>query len=297
MQYREYGKTGKKISVLGFGGMRLPDDDQEAYLLVRRACEGGINYFDTAPSYCGWRSESIIGQAVKDAKKKVFLANKSMVDYDPAAGDLRKRLEISLKNMKAEKIDFYSMWDVSSWEKFERVTKKGGPYDGALKAKKEGLIAHITLSSHADSLTIKRMLESGFFEGVTLGYNLINADYRQGAIAFAAAKAIAVVTMNSLAGGVIPRIREHLDRAYVKNKLSSIAVALKFILMTPGITSALSGMNNIRELEENLSVIDGEINCDAGQAEAIKKTAESLGHRFCTYCWYCLPCPKNIPLP
>jgi len=298
MQYRSYGKTQKKISVLGFGGMRLPKEDDRAYTIVKKACDLGINYFDTAPSYCGWRSERIIGEAVKDSGKEVYIADKSMVDYDSTADALRKRLEESLKIMQLRKMSFYQMWDVSTWEKFERVIKKGGPYDGAVKAKKEGLIEHIVLSSHADGKTVERMLKTDLFEGVTLGYNIINSDYRTEGIEAAGKKGIGIAVMNSLAGGIIPLARDYFsDLGKKENDLSPISVALKFVLMTPGITTALSGVKTVEELEENVQAVEKETPYDEDAVNRLKGYFKSLNQRFCTYCWYCLPCPQKIPIP
>lgn len=283
--------------MLGFGGMRLPKDDEEAYRLVRKACECGINYFDTAPSYCDWRSERIIGEAIKDSGKSVFISDKSMVDYDPTADALRKRLHESLKNMQVDKFHFYHMWDVSSWEKFKKVIKKGGPYEGAVKAKKEGLIEHIAISSHADGKTIKKIIETDLFEGVTLGYNIINADYRREGIEAARKKCIGIATMNSLGGGVIALAQEYFKNLCNEKNFSPVQVALKFVLMTPGVTVALSGMKSLRELKENAETAKEEIIYDEKAVKEIKQFFGALNQKFCTYCWYCLPCSKKIPIP
>jgi predicted aldo/keto reductase-like oxidoreductase len=122
MEYRTYGKTGKTVSVLGFGGMRFaePRNHDKSVRAVLRAFEQGVTYFDTAPDYCEDQSEIIIGKAVREMKKtkKPFvLSTKS----SKANGDeLRRELEKSLKRLNVEVIDFFNCWCLMTWDDWER---------------------------------------------------------------------------------------------------------------------------------------------------------------------------------
>ncbi|MCK5671823.1 MAG: aldo/keto reductase, partial [Spirochaetales bacterium] len=114
MIYREYGNTGKKVSVLGFGGMRFenPSDIDGSAEILLHALKSGITYFDTAPGYCGDKSEDIFGTAIKEMKKMdkpFYLSTKS---NKPDAGDLRRDLENSLRRLNVDSIDFYNCWYV-----------------------------------------------------------------------------------------------------------------------------------------------------------------------------------------
>lgn len=97
MQYKSYGQTGKKISVIGFGGMRFEnhDDIQGNAELLLYAKEKGINYFDTAPGYCGTKSENIMGAAFKQMKRDQFyISSKSgQADGEKLLADLHTSLE------------------------------------------------------------------------------------------------------------------------------------------------------------------------------------------------------------
>ena len=113
MQYKEFGKTGKKLSALGFGAMRLPMmkdgdksivNDELAIPLMRRAMDLGVNYIDSAPYYCDKQSEIAVGKAIKGYRDKVYITSKNPIENDSGA-DWTGRLESSLKNMDVDYID------------------------------------------------------------------------------------------------------------------------------------------------------------------------------------------------
>ena len=295
MIYRTFGRTGKEVSILGFGGMRFTEDDDEAIATVRRAVELGINYIDTAPGYCQDRSESLIGRALEGIRDKVYLSTKSHVGRDATADEMRKRLGTSLERFKTDHIDFYQMWNIASWEQFEKVTAPGGPFEGAVKAKEEGLVSHICFTTHAPGDIIRKVIETGLFEGVTLGYNVINAPFRREGIDAAREAGIGAVSMNSLAGGLIPQGREFFSPA-AEEKGSLIATALRHNYATPGLTVALSGMGTIAEVEENAATAQEEVEPGEDLIGEIRDKFEALGEKFCTSCGYCMPCPSGVPI-
>ena len=198
MLTREYGKTGEKISVIGFGGMRFPDprDIDANASLVLHAYRRGINYFDTAPFYCKDKSEDIIGAAVRRMnRKRVYLSTKCM---EADGAKLRKSLEKSLKRLNTSYIDFFHIWCIVNPDQWKQ-RKKGGAVAAAMKAKDEGLIRHLAVSSHLPGKDLGKLLAEGVFEGVTLGYCALNFPYRQKALDAAAKMHLGVVTMNRLA--------------------------------------------------------------------------------------------------
>ncbi|MBE3100699.1 MAG: aldo/keto reductase, partial [Firmicutes bacterium] len=130
MQYREFGKTGVKISALGFGSMRLPqmrlhDKDvfnvDESIRIIHRAFELGVNYIDTAPGYCDGESEIIVGKALKGWRDKVYLSTKNPIE-DASGEHFTQRLERSLKELDVDYIDFYHMWGINLKTYEESIT-------------------------------------------------------------------------------------------------------------------------------------------------------------------------------
>ena len=118
MIYKQYGKTGKNVSVIGFGGMRFKEDEykdgnyEKCAQIVRRAYELGINYFDTAPGYCGDHSEKIYGEAFKRLKGEFYVSTKCGKWNAKNADEARSRIEKSLQTMGLDKITFYNNTDL-----------------------------------------------------------------------------------------------------------------------------------------------------------------------------------------
>ena len=119
MIYRDFGKTGEKISALGYGCMRLPEleingawtiDYDKSDEMLRRAYERGVNYFDSAPTYCHSNSEIAVGRALKDVRDKVLISTKISTHEIHEPGDYRRSLEKSLKQLDTDYIDFYHFW-------------------------------------------------------------------------------------------------------------------------------------------------------------------------------------------
>jgi predicted aldo/keto reductase-like oxidoreductase len=302
MRYKEFGKTGKKVSVLGFGGMRFdPKDEETSVQAVQRAAELGVNYFDTAPGYCEDTSETFIGKALsilpKEKQKRLYLSTKSNIAADPKADDVRRRIEDQLKKLKRDRIQFYNMWCILDLDQFHRIMTPGGPYEGALKAKEEGLIEHICCSTHASGEEIAEIVRADVFEGITLGYNILNHEFRKEGMMAAAEVGCAVVTMNPLGGGMLTRDEEKLSVLKENESDSFIAAALRFNFSHPEITVVLSGMKNAAEVESNVKVAESVEKPDPAVVKRMIEKFASLGESFCTSCRYCLEhCPEDIQI-
>jgi predicted aldo/keto reductase-like oxidoreductase len=303
MRYKVFGKTGKKVSILGFGGMRFdPKEEDLAIRTVHRAVDLGINYIDTAPGYCEDRSETFIGNALallpEEKKQKVFVSTKSHYRSDPTADDVRRRIEDQLKKLKLHKIHFYNMWCLMDMQQFETIMAPGGPYEGVVEAKREGLIEHICATAHASGKDIAEYVKAGVFEGITLGYNIMNHTFRKEGLEAAAAAGLGVVTMNPLGGGMLTKHERMLSALKDHESDSFIAAALRFNLSHPEITVVLSGMKNEKEVEANVKTAESVEKPDAATAKKLLKRFESLGESFCTTCGYCLEhCPEKIQIP
>lgn len=299
MIYKPYGKTGKKVSAIGFGGMRFPDtcSIEEGAEIVRYANELGINYFDTAPNYCLDRSEDIFGEAFKNMPNDFYVSTKSSISADPTADHVRRRLEASLKRMGLEKINFYNMWCILTYDQYKKVIAKDGPYWGALKAKEEGLIDHLVFSTHASGEEIRMMVEDGLFEGVTLGYNAVNFPYRAEGIEAAYQHGLGVVTMNPLGGGLIPQHQDYFSFLRQNEEESTIQAALRFNASHESISVVLSGMGSCEEVKHNVEAVKNLEVFGKEKIDAIKGHLREEMNGFCTTCQYCKHCPKGIDIP
>lgn len=296
MWTKPYGKTGKDVSVISFGGMRFPEPEKidEMAELVVYAHEKGINYFDTAPFYCQDKSEDIMGAAFAQMSPGTFYTSTKCGSAD---GDqVRESLERSLKRLGQEKITFFHIWcvlDLESWQ--ER--KSGGAVQAAMKAKEEGLIEHVVVSSHMDGGDLGQMLSEGCFEGVLLGYCAINFPYREEAVKLAGQKNLGVVTMNPLGGGVIPNNADRFSYLQGPDDPSVMAGALRFNVSNPDVTSALVGFSTKQHVDEAVKAVADFKPYPVERIEEIRgKVLESFDG-LCTGCGYCLPCPQGVEVP
>ncbi|SDB60270.1 aldo/keto reductase [Butyrivibrio sp. INlla16] len=301
MIYKNFGKTGEIVSALGMGVSRFsptecenPKKREEFAQVIVSAYEHGINYFDVAPTYCGWWAEEILGMALKQINGQVHVTTKSSSTQDPTADALRRRLETSLKKLGVDKVAFYNMWGILNYDQYLDVIKPGGPYEGALKAKEEGLIEHIGFSAHCTGEELERILEDNLFEGMTIGYNAINFKFREKGMIAAQKKGIGVSVMNPLYGGVIPCNPKKFD--FIKNEDSQTLAqaSLLFVSAHPAVSTVLSGMTTLGEIEENTSCFEEAYSFSAEKVNSIKAKIENEFDTLCTGCNYCAGCPQHI---
>lgn len=296
MWTKPYGRTGKNVSVIGFGGMRFahPEDLDGSAALLHHAHRKGINYFDTAPYYCDDRSEAIFGHAFKTMPRDSFYVSTKCGE---ASGDkLRADLERSLQRLGVQQIDFFHIWCLLRPEQLgERLA--GGAIPAALRAKEEGLIKHLVVSAHLDGAQIADVLASGHFEGMTIGYNAINFPFRQKALDAARQHQVGVVTMNPLGGGLIPRNADRLGFLKGPQDRDVVQAALRFNVSQPAITTALVGFSSMAEIDQAVAAVENFTPYPPEHIARVKAGISTSFDGFCTGCGYCLPCPATLEIP
>ena len=273
MDYVTLGKTGLKISRLGFGGIPIQKIDEEGTkALMHQLKDAGINYIDTARGYTV--SESYLGYALEGIREHFVIATKSMVrDKEGMA----KEIETSLKNLRTDYIDLYQVHNPTVAQ-LEQVIAPGGALEALLEAKAAGKIGHIGLTGH--SLEIFKMaLEQDWVETFMFPYNIVETQ-GESLMRKCAQKGIGFVCMKPLAGGAL----EDAD------------LALRFIAANPDVTVVIPGMAEAKEIEQNIAA------CRVTQLtpedwEKINQIRSTLGTEFCRRCNYCAPCSQGIAIP
>lgn len=308
MQYRPFGNTGIQVSVLGFGAMRLPQlqnktvDLEAAVPLLQRGIDLGINYIDSAYVYIEGTSEVAVGQAIKPYKRdSLYLTTKIPVHEPENATESvwRAKLETSLKRFDTSYIDFI-LFHGLNWTEYEAfVSKPGMALEAARKAQAEGLVRHICFSSHDHEENIIRLIDTGDFAGMLVQYNYLDR-HNAPAIARANEKGMGVSIMGPLAGG-----RLATPKGIVLDQESALEVktpelALRFVWDNPNVSTALSGMNEMAQIEANCTAA-GKIGALDDQEQAyVQKLLEQnqkLADLYCTGCSYCMPCPNDVQIP
>lgn len=301
MIYNQYGKTGARVSAVGFGGMRFDTSrsNEENAELLPYAFSKGINYFDTAPGYCDDKSEDIFGLALKqmaDVRDEFYVTSKGMpADFD-TAGKACKAVEKSLKRLNIDKIDFYHVWCVRDIEQYHLAMKKGGQYEGLVKCRDEGLIDNIVVSTHLPGDKVSVLLEKGYFEGVLLGVNILNFLYRWQGVQAAYDTGLGVVAMNPLSGGIIPKHEEKLAFLAGPSETPTQA-ALRFNISCPQITVTLVGITTKEHIDTACQIADNCKPFTQADIDRVKANISENMDSICTGCGYCIPhCDQHIPV-
>jgi len=306
MYYKEYGNTGMKVSAVGLGGMRYDADDIREKRLEKcaeiplYAFEKGINYWDTAPFYCGDLSEEITGIALSQVdRSKVIVSSKT--NYDTIGTDkpdkdaFRRRLELSLKRLRTDYIDVYHLWclmDLKSWEGYMDTI-----YRFFEDAKAEGLIRHICYSTHMQGSEDEVVASSGKFAGMLIGYNALNYRFRQSGILKAWENGMGVVVMNPLGGGTIPQNPHLFSYLTEGTDLTVAQAAMRFVASHREVSVALAGCTTKEHVDDAVKAVEG---LQEAPAADIIKTIEGRDiqyHGLCTGCGYCKGCPVNMEIP
>ena len=306
MVYKEFGKTGVKLSSLGFGAMRLPmrnvnGKSEVNYDLstpmIQRAFDLGVNYIDSAPYYCDSCSEVAVGKAIKGRRDKVYVSTKNPIENDSAA-DWRTRLENSLKRLDTDYIDFYHFWGINQkgfrhWE-----TLSDGPLQAAERAKAEGLIRHISFSYHDSAANLRYIVDSGFYESILIQYNLLDRSNEEN-LAYCKEKGMGVVVMGPVGGGRLGKPSDVIQGLLKEKPASTAEMAMRFVLANPNVDVALSGMETMAMVEENAKIGSrtGHLTPDElKQVNAMMEENKKLAQLYCTGCDYCKPCPQDIKI-
>ncbi|NQT58291.1 MAG: aldo/keto reductase [Bacteroidetes bacterium] len=297
MEYRNYGSTGTKISALGFGGMRFEDpmDTEKSAATVYRAFEKGITYFDTAPGYCQDQSEIITGTAIKEMQKTGNPFTVSTKSSRPDGADVRKQLEQSLRRLNVDCIDYYNCWYILTMKGWEERKKRGAVAE-IMKARDEGLIKHAAFSTHLQGTDIRQVIEEGYFEGVTLGYSVINSPFRQDGINTAVENGMGVVVMNPLGGGLIPGNEDAFSFLKAHPEQNMLEAALHYLLSDQRITVSLVGFRNDNDVDTAIDAVNSFVPYTKEDTSRIESLVAAEFNSFCTSCKYCDVCPEDIPV-
>ena len=273
MEYRVLGKTGIKISRLGFGGIPIQRIDAEGTKkVIRYLHEQGVNYIDTARGYTV--SEEFLGYALEGIRQDFVLATKSMARTKEA---MAKDIEISLKNLRTDYIDLYQIHNPSPAD-IEQVQAPGGALEALMEAKAAGKIGHIGITLHPVDL-FEVALNLPWVETIMFPYNIVETQAEE-MIAACARKNIGFIAMKPLAGGAI----------------DDATLALRFIVNNPAVSVVIPGMATIAEAEQNLSAVSNPEDLFDREVEKIQSIRDSLGTQFCRRCNYCAPCTAGISI-
>ena len=271
MQYMTLGKTGLRISRLGFGGIPIQKvDAKKTRELMEELVRQGVNYIDTARGYTV--SEAFLGEALCGMRDKFVLATKSMARTKEA---MAKDIDISLGNLRTDYIDLYQVHNPTLAD-LEAVCAPGGALEALLEAKAAGKIGHIGVTAHMDSV-FERALSLDWVETVMFPYNIVETQ-GEALMRQAKEKNVGFICMKPLAGGA----------------LENAKLALRFIAQNDDVSVVIPGMYDVREIRENVAASASEEPLTGEELSEIESIRKELGTQFCRRCNYCQPCTAGI---
>ena len=320
MLYREMGKTGEKVSILGFGCMRLPTRGsyvdihvKNASNLLDYALDQGINYLDTAYPYHGLstsqggNSEIFLGNYLNESgrREEINLATKLPTWLLEDEEDPDSFLTEQLKRLQTDYIDFYLLHSLKEkqWLHLEDL----GVLEFLDDAVSDGRIKYTGFSSHDETAFIKEVIDSYNWDMCQIQYNYLDENIQAGkeGLQYAASKGVGVVIMEPLKGGVLANhvpveVQKIWDESQFERKPAEWA--LRYLWDIPEISVVLSGMNTIAQLQENLNTAENGLpNSMASEEkqimEEVKKVYMGKIAVECSACGYCMPCPSGINIP
>ncbi len=308
MQYRRFGRTNLRISVLTFGAMRIPfgelppeqrkKAEENAFLTMKRALEVGVNHFETARGY--GNSEHLIGMWLPHLpvqRENLIITTK--ITPTQFADEMRRYIDESCQRMGISYIDNLDIHGINTHELLELSVRKGGCLDGIRQAMKEGVVRHLGFSTHAPLEVILDTMRTGEFESVNLHYYYFN-QRNYPAIRLAEELDMGVLIISPTdKGGQLHNAPEKLRR--VTAPYTPIEINQRFLLSDPGITTLTVGAGKPEEWDAHLRMAD-RVEPLTPEEQAILQRMDDtlrgeLGNTYCSYCFDCLPCPEDIHIP
>ncbi len=272
MRYVKFGKTGLIVSELGFGGIPIIRLGRgTAVKVIQRAYERGITFYDTANAYRD--SEEKMGCAFEGKREKVVIATKTMKRDAQGA---TKDLENSLRMLKTDYIDLYQLHQIAQEKDLQAVTAPGGALAAVIKARDEGKVRFIGVTSHNLSMAVK-LVESGLFSSIQFPFNFIESAAKDELHVKARERDMGILAMKPFAGGMIDNSR----------------IAFKFLRQHPGVIP-IPGYDSVDAVNEVVSFYSRPNTVSERDTRVMEKYRQELGKQFCRRCEYCQPCPQGV---
>ena len=240
---RKLGSTGEEVTILGLGGegvLRTFGYEQDAYQLINRGIDLGINYFESARAYSG--SESYYGLALKERREEIFLTSKSHARGKKGAAD---HLHETLKNMKTDHLDLWQVHDVRTEDDIAEIFGPRGALAAFEEAREKGLTRFVGVTGHHDPHITKRCIEMYAFDTVLIPVNPGEPMYKSFldvVMPIAVEKGMGVVAMKVYFRGLASRIPG----------FRGMEPFFRFALSQP-VSTAVIGCDDVRQLEENVA--------------------------------------------
>ena len=298
------GRTGLRISDIGFGSSRLPNDED----VVRFALDRGVTYFDTAESYRGGQSETTLGHALRGKRDQVVIASKVKCDVSSEKQELMSALEGSLRRLQTDHVDVYFNHAVNDPLRLENPEW----YEFVELAKRQGKLRFTGMSGHGGRLVecLDKAIDEDLVDVVLVGYNFGQdpSFFRKFTRGFdfvaiqpelprvlekAHARGVGVVAMKTLMGARLNDLRPYEDGASTFSQ-----AAFRWVLSNPDVDSLIVSMKGTDQIAEYLGA-SGWRSTALRDPELLERYLERNADSYCRHgCAACSDaCPYGVPIP
>ncbi|MBQ8463998.1 MAG: aldo/keto reductase [Prevotella sp.] len=319
MTYRVQHGSGEQISLLGFGMMRLPREQDEVNRLVDYAIEHGVNYFDTAPMYMGGQSEVLTGNALSRHPREQYYIATKMSNQNRRLwpfNESKRLYEQSFERLKVDHIDYYLLHSIGGgMDTLKGRFLDNGILEFLLKEREAGRIRHLGFSYHGNVADFDWLLdrqEEYHWDFCQIQMNFL--DWRHATLGRkhdadaeylyekCEKKGVQCVIMEPLRGGAFGRMAQELtDRLKaVRPNDSTARWAFRWVGSYPNILTTLSGMNRMDHLQDNIETFSPLEACTSAENQLLAEIADQMSGFPtipCTTCQYCMPCPYGVNIP
>jgi hypothetical protein len=244
VETRPFGNTGEEFPILSFGGEQIVDEknctEEEAVRIVNSAIDRGIRYFDTAWAYYKGQAEMRLGKVVKNRRSEMWIATKTT---DTTRDGALRQLEESLKRLQTSYVDEWRLHNVWDYKRLDEFTCKGGALEAAIQAREEGIVRHISISSHSDPEILVEALNRYPFDSALIalsGLDHFILSFAEEFLPVANEKGIATVGMKVLGAG---SLKHEIERS------------LRYAFSLP-VSTVIVGMETMEQLDQNLSIAE-----------------------------------------
>jgi aryl-alcohol dehydrogenase-like predicted oxidoreductase len=225
----------------GEGVLRTHGRSREAGLVIQKALDLGINYFDTAPAYSG--SQDYYGEALGERRKNIFLASKT---HDRTRDGSLRLLENSLKRIKTDHLDLWQLHDLESMEDLDQIfDEKNGAIRALEEAREQQLVRFFGITGHYDPKILVEALRRYEFDTALVSLNVGDRHYSS------FIETVLPVTQEKQVGVIGMKV---LGRGFIFDADFSLKEAIHYVLSLP-VTTAIIGCSSPKEVEENVAVV------------------------------------------
>ncbi len=321
-------KTGERVSILGYGCMRWPTDEngdidqEQVNRLVDFAIAHGVNYFDTSPAYCKGMSERATGIALSRHPRDKWVVATKLSNFAPSTWSRVASMAMyrnSFKELQVDRIDYMLLHAVGmgsdAMREFESRYIDNGMLDFLLSEREAGRIGNLGFSYHGDIAVFDRLLaehDKYKWDFVQIQLNYVDwrhgreldprsndAEYLYGELQ---KRGIPAIIMEPLLGGRLSNVHDHIaaELRERRNDRSVASWAFRFAASPEGVLTVLSGMTYMEHLRDNLATYSPLEPLSEEESEFLKRMAQAL-LRYptipCNDCKYCMPCPYGLDIP